>query len=107
VEEECAVGDFLWVGADPGVENCDGEHEQGDLAGEAEEPGLGEEGGVVGEVPTCEEDDWGREREGDQYPAEGGFEIGEIPEFAVVEGRVLAEDQEHHDEGEDEEGEDE
>jgi len=59
VEEECAVGDFLWVGADPGVEDRDGEHEQGDLAWETEEAGLGEEGGVVGEEPAREEDDGG------------------------------------------------
>jgi len=65
VEEEGAVGDFLWVGADPGVKDGDGEEEEGDFAGEAEESRFWEEWGVVGEVPACEEDDGGCEREGD------------------------------------------
>lgn len=105
MEEKCTVGDFLWVGADPGVEDRDGEHEQGELAREAEEAGFEEEVGAVGEVPARQENDGGGEGEGDQYPAQGGFEVGEIPEFAVVEGRVLAEDEEHDDEGEDKQGE--
>lgn len=107
VEEEGAVGDFLWVGADPGVEDGDGEEEEGDLAGEAEEAGFWEEWGVVGEVPACEEDDGGGEREGGEDSREGCFQVLEVPEDAVVEGGVFAEVDEHGGEGEEEEGEDE
>ena len=88
MEEECAVGDFLGVGADPGVEDGDHEEQDWDLAWKPKESGFGEVGGVVGEVPTGEDDDRGGDCEGEQDSTEGPFEILEIPELFVVEGWV-------------------
>ncbi len=107
MEEERAVGDFLWVRADPRIEDRDCEEQEGDLAWESEESGFREQRSVVREVPTREEDDGGGNHESDQDSGESGSEVAEIPEFAVVEGGVGAEVQEHGEKGEEQQGENE